>query len=542
MASSQKARSSLAERLADVLPKDVELDLHYISTPPTRCGAIFSPPPGSKPERTYCEKQFLAVSVKAQDRGGSPASVLAYAIEVYIYTTAHLTTVFVSKADSTGYISLLNIPRHASSPLRSVSTTFISWLVESRRRLGRTLMVSLFARAQDQYLFPGSIDNGRKHVLDDRSLVKWWCRVLDPLLAASPPAETVTNHEGHDSDGLLGPPRPSQGYLIVPGFDKFETASFLPQSHRSQSRDHKIWQPCHHPLFSIAPEPAAPPRCLVPHFPDDPKSRFLDDLDEELPDLSNSQVEVSPSKKGSGQWRSVKSLDQFWEMMAFRQECSSGRMVGFIWIKFFAFGEEEEGSARLQDLVDEDSLPSQSTTATTPPQRSIGAGRRKEQKLTGVIYPRLPRLRSSTSDSKSEKSAFYYWPRESRGELVLDEKGYERAHNLLLQLDFVSLDVARSSTHKWTEEVGAIAGRSGGWNKPVTGKRAEPNAPEVSTESTLCSTEQSHVGSHVKTLDVATIKKKRKPTDVGNPSGDLANERQVNTIPMSSIRKKPKPS
>ncbi|KAF2232849.1 hypothetical protein EV356DRAFT_504860 [Viridothelium virens] len=541
MVSSQDARSSLAERLAKVLPKDVELNLHHISTPPTRCGAIFSPPPGAKPERTYCEKQFLAVSIKAQHRDGSPAGVLAYAIEVYIYTTAHLTTVFVSKADSTGYISLLSIPRHESSPLRSVSTTFILWLVESRRRPGRTLVVSLFARAQDQYLFPGSIDNGKKHVLDDRSLVKWWCRVLDPLLATRPSEETVTNHESQDSDGLLGPPRPSQGYLIVPGFDKFETASFLPQSYRSQPKEHKSWQPCLHPLYSIAPEPAAPPRCLVPHFPDDPKSRFLDDLDEELPDLKNSQVEVSPSKKGSGQWRSIKSLDQFWEMMAFRQECSSGRMVGFIWIKFTAFG-EDEGSARLQDLVDEDSVPSQPTTATPPSQRSVGAGRRKEQKLTGVIHPRLPRLRSSISDSKTEKSTYYYWPRESRGEIVLDEKGYERAHNLLLQLDFISLNVATSSTEKWIEEVGAIAGRPGGWDKPVIGTAVEPNAPEVSTESMSSSTGQSHVGAHIKTLDMATIKKKRKPTDVGNTSGDTANESQVKDIPISSIRKKPKPS
>lgn len=52
-------------------------------------------------------------------------------------------------------------------------------------------------------------------------------------------------------------------------------------------------------------------RDVVPVFPDDPKARFLHDL------------------KGDGQL-STTTLGQFWELMEHRQECSSGRLVGFI--------------------------------------------------------------------------------------------------------------------------------------------------------------------------------------------------------------------
>jgi len=93
-----------------------------------------------------------------------------------------------------------------------------------------------------------------------------------------------------------------------------------------------------------------PPRCLIPHFPDDPKSRFLDELDDEM---SRSQA------KASGEWKTVKSLDVFWEMMAFRQECSAGRMVGFIWVVFTPeivddVGEPPASQASIQSSVMDD--------------------------------------------------------------------------------------------------------------------------------------------------------------------------------------------
>src|SRR5262249_43950856 len=128
-------------------------------------------------------------------------------------------------------------------------------------------------------------------------------------------------------------PPTAQAFVTIPGEDSIST--FLPTHVRSDPSLRTRWKHGH-PLREISSfGPVPPPRCLVPHFPDDPKARFLDELDEELRDaVPASQVTESPSKRGSGHWRSVRSLEQFWELMAFRQECSSGRLVGFIWLVF----------------------------------------------------------------------------------------------------------------------------------------------------------------------------------------------------------------
>lgn len=61
-------------------------------------------------------------------------------------------------------------------------------------------------------------------------------------------------------------------------------------------------------------------QCLIPRLPDDPKARFCDDLD--------------ASVDAQGRWRGVKTLEEFWELMGYRQECSAGRVVGFVWVVF----------------------------------------------------------------------------------------------------------------------------------------------------------------------------------------------------------------
>ncbi|KAK3073345.1 hypothetical protein LTS18_014451, partial [Coniosporium uncinatum] len=318
-------QAGLKELLVDALPRDFAFTFYHISTPPTKCAPLFSPPQGVKSERTYCESHLLNVSITPTN-GEKSEKVLVLAIEIFVYTTKRLTTLFVSKADSTGYLSLLSLPRAHASPLRSITSTFVSYLISHRQRPGVRFVVSLFARAQAQYLFPNSVENKRKHVSTDRELVRWWCRVLDPILQEHTPEQ----HNGEDAPNTDEDRQQttSQAYLIVPGEDS--TASFLPPNVRADPILRKRWKHGH-PLREIAPYPTASPRCLIPHFPDDPKARFLDELDEELP-TSTGQANDSPSKRGTGQWKSVKTLEQFWETMAFRQECSSGRLVGFIWI------------------------------------------------------------------------------------------------------------------------------------------------------------------------------------------------------------------
>ncbi|KAI9877876.1 MAG: hypothetical protein M1830_002584 [Pleopsidium flavum] len=563
---------SLIEKLAIALPKDVQFNIHHVSSYPTRCAAIYATPPGSKTEKTYCESHFLTVS---RTPSSTTDEVFIYAIEVLIYSTEHLTTLFVSKADSTGYIHLIETPAVVPSLLKTISSTLISHLVETRQRAGIKLVVSLFARAQDQYLFPGSIENSGKHVLDDRGLVRWWCKVLDPVLRQHPAEE---EYKGGDDGWDIVVSTRAKAYLIVPGCDKYETSSFFPPSSKADPPDRKRWSNAH-PLRQIATNPSGRPRCLIPHFPDDPKARFLDELDDELPDAQESQNINNQSKRyNNGQWKSVRTLEQFWELMAFRQECSSGRLVGFLWVVFTPpetlsrrdgqmSGESQASmfpdlsdlamlptplQSQQQDplsfppqtpehssyadplpLSPRTSSPIQPQSATKPlPQLSFLQSqpkrRPKKRPLTGPIVTRKPRIKGASSRSSSstqpEKTKHYSWPKSSRGQVVLSEKDYKRAMDLLLRLDFADQKVAASSTTRWVNEVAVIAGMRN-WGQLVVGKK-EPFA-------------EAFVTNKVNTLNNSTVKKKRKSNDTDGQCTTPSND-GVTMLSTELMRKKPK--
>lgn len=553
------ASPTLAEQLAKVLPKSSAIKLYHVSTPPSRESALYSAPPGLRPDRTYCESHFLSASINSNSASGTSKTreVLAFAIEVLIYSTAYSTTIFVSKADSTGYLHLLALPKGSASPLKEISSTFLTYLVDQRKRPGIPTVVSLFARAQDQYLFPGSVDNKGKHVLDDRGLVRWWCRVLDPLVGTS-------------SQENNGPWKTTHGYLTVPGLDKYETMSFMP---RVAGLSGPRWI-VGHPLEELSRhENEVPPSCLVPHFPDDPKSRFMDELDDEL---SSSQG------KAGGRWKSVKSLDQFWEMMAFRQECSAGRLVGFIWVVFTPTPLPEPEESVLGDsqstivtpvegengntLVGLPSLPpapitpntsfkASSQTAPTsspmkrmlspPPSQARLPGesprklvvRQKKKKLTGPIKPRQPRIKTKNrlySLERPENTPYYTWPPDSRGQIVLDEKDYKRMTELLLRLDFENLDLAVGSTRRWITEVRTGApGSTVGWGTSVTGMKESVVKNEIEKAG-------------IATLNMGLVRKKRKAgaddavATAPVPGDGTGSAPQVNVLSAGMVRKKAK--
>lgn len=535
-------RKMLKQLLAEVLPTGGTFGLYYVSTPPTSTSAIYSAPPGERPDRTYCESHFLAVSVYPKGNAAcSEASdeVLVFAIEILIYSTAYSTTLFVSKADSSGYLYLLNLPKGSPSPLKEISSTFLAYLVERRRRPGISSIVSLFARAQDQYLFARSIHNKRKHVLDDRGLVRWWCRILDPLLDDRERKNWQHVH----------------GYLTVPGLDTYEAKSFLPPMSAT-----KNWS-VGHPLKEISRFADAPPRCLVPHFPDDPKSRFLDELDDEL---SGSQG------KDNGQWKSVKSLDTFWEMMAFRQECSAGRLVGFIWVVFTPKLSEE--TRHIPNSLPVDSQLSFTSTLTEGDSRaglprssrrgvspgtsvapSTGSGspvkirrrpisaqspRRvaKKRELSGPVIPRQPRVKTHNRKQKATKpeiTPYYVWPADSRGQVVLEEKDYGRFHELLLCLDFANVKLAQEATKRWTSEVLASSPiEAQHWGTSVVGTKEPVAKAAAGTDG-------------VTTLSLGLVRKKRK--GIGEAAGAEASAveakaatLQVNILGAGMVRKKAK--
>ncbi|PTB69408.1 hypothetical protein BBK36DRAFT_1134197 [Trichoderma citrinoviride] len=557
----------LRGRLAAVLPKDYKFGIHHVSTPPTKVDALYSAPPGERPERTYCEKHFLSVSIDVADTvdTASPSEnttdqaqrkrVLVLGIEIFVYTTARSTTLFVSKADSTGFLDKLRLPKGAPSPIRQISATFIRYLVDKRRRKDVQFVVSLFARAQDQYLFPGSIEYPGKHVLDDRGLVKWWCRVLDPIVE-SPPS------------GNLSPWRNTKGYLLVPGLDTYETRAFIPRRAGAAS----CWS-LSHPLERISHYCRefdwVPPRCLIPRFPDDPKSRFRDELDEE--------IAKTKAMKTTGSWKTVKTLDMFWEMMAFRQECSSGRMTGFIWVVFDDLEDEPKQSGSDSVSVSSASVVTTSAagappetprkqravpnvTPTTTPRRlfplktdrSEGASTQSKRdpehedrktkkkkkksakvksKLRGPIKPRQPRIKTKQRNyllDRPVSTAYYYWPPQGRGERIMDEADYKRMHELLLRLDFATLEKATGSTRRWLSEVG-LGSR---WGFDVTGTR----------EMAAAADEPGQGAAPVNNLS-GFVKRKRADTtgeEAASPGETAGAGGVVNVLGDGLVRKRPK--
>lgn len=587
------ARSQLTDELAAALPKTTRYRVHHLSTPPTRCPAIFFAPPGEKPERTYCESHLLSVSIPL-----SPQSLQVFAIEVLIYTTEYLTTLFVSKADSTGYLHLLERPKGAQSPLKTISSVFLAHLLENRTRPGIKCVLSLFARAQDQYLFPGSIENAGKHVLDDRGLVRWWCRVLDTVLRHYPTKKNssviVDESEGNFEKQLR-----SKGYLIIPGCDVYETRSFLPASAKYESGEEARWAP-KDPLPLISRSPGLPPRCLIPHFPDDPKARFLDELDDELPENGASNGERPQRKGTTGRWRSVRNLEQFWETMAFRQECSSGRLVGFIWAVFTPVGLLAQSiqtsiadtkptlptpiQLQVQDITlaapESPSMSSQgdpsplSPLPSSPAQPSDPRGKtslapkprtkaKKQRKLTGLIPYRQPRIKGSVkprTTSEPERTKYYLWPSASRGEVVLAEKDYKRVNDLLLRLDYANKETAITSTERWIDEVSIAAARES-WGMSVEGAMELASSEDVkevkstSLNMTLVrkkkrvfaegdvqeSTNADHdLAAAPKVMDAVLVRKKPKltpnaPESSSNPVGN-----GINVLGAGLVRKKAK--
>jgi len=561
------ADTSLSDGLADVLPKDFKFRIYHLSTPPTKTLAIYSAPPNTRPDRTYCENHFLAVSINTSTdvSNANPedsSELLVFAVEVLIYSTAFSTTFFVSKADSTGYLHLLKLPKGTSSPLKTVSSTFVEYLVQNRQRIGIRSIVSLFARAQDQYLFPGSIENKGKHVLDDRGLVRWWCRVLDPVIV-----KCAKSIEGKKS--LYKNWENIKGYLVVPGSDS--AMSYLPLEARTGPMRDWRWK-IGHPLEEISRYPdGVPPRCLIPRFPDDPKARYLDDLDSEL-----------KSKSADGQWRSVKTVEQFWDAMTFRQECSAGRMVGFLWVVFtpenlrddFGFSADASESQNMDSqttvasgfapstssFVDVPSSPAtsfmpssqmlppspmKSFTEDFPPnsQQSFVSTqleedfpKQKRKKLRGPITPRQPKVKTKNSLQVSEfpvTTPYYSCPLDSRGQVVLAEKDYKRVTELLLRLDFANESLASQSSSRWINEVRSrVANSDDPWGTLIVGKHKVEVKVNVSSTG-------------VNSLGMGLVRRKRKP-ESQDASAVTASAQATSTTPAVNvlgagmIRKKPK--
>jgi len=165
-------------------------------------------------------------------------------------------------------------------------------------------------------------------------------------------------------------------------------------------------------------------RDVIPVFPDDPKARFLDDL------------------KTDGQLATT-TLSQFWELMEHRQECSSGRLVGFI-------------------------------SLCVAKHLAVEGG---EEDADGV---------------------------------VVDEKTFKRAYEMLLNGEYSSEEVASAATTRWIESLLAIVSKEG---KEKWGFDLIPAGKEHSVENGV---------------------------DMGKKRGAVEEVKPVNMLGGGLVRKKPK--
>ncbi|KAJ9240296.1 hypothetical protein DTO169E5_4084 [Paecilomyces variotii] len=515
------SKLELGDLLAEVLPKDVGITVRHVSTTPTQCDAIFSAPPGDEPEVTYRESHFLTISIKPDEN--ECREILVFGMEVLVYSTDRLTTLFVSKADSTGYLHLLKAPPKLSL-LRTISTTFLSYLVKTRQRPGIRLVLSLFARAQNQYLFPGSIDNSGKHILDDRGLIKWWCRAFDPILREHEP-ESSSKDKAILDQTVESAKSSATAYLIVPGCDKFETRAFFPPTAKTDDPNRPRWVNSY-PLHQICMNPEAPPRCLVPRFPDDPKARFLEDLDDELP----TSTDAGNSSETAGQWRSVKSLSQFWELMAFRQECSAGRLVGFLWLVVNPpglinsddmAGHQTRTSAdgvllsttlptgEASETIVNPSAPSGATQEAlenpVPPEST-----EDKDKLSAAI-PQLPNVSESIPPSNCTGGTHaFHWPEAGRGHVVLSDRDYKTANDCLIDQDFETQELAVASTKTWVDKVASLADELI-WGERVVGKKSINEGSSSQSET-------------ANLMDIGLVRKRKKEAKDDNTAAKTASD------------------
>lgn len=160
--------------------------------------------------------------------------------------------------------------------------------------------ISLFTRAEPQYLFPNSGKNKTKHILNGDELLKWWCKLINSIV--------------DDKDSQIFN-QVNQKMLFIPNSDKSSTSRYFSklentkcewgvgdifsqskEDTQNQKNDHKI------AIYNI------------PLLPDDPKGRFLEHL-----------VVENRAKKVS--------LTQFWVELGVRQEFRLGVVVGVIGIK-----------------------------------------------------------------------------------------------------------------------------------------------------------------------------------------------------------------
>lgn len=389
----------------------------------------------AEPVSTWLEHVVVTAAWKPAATGSER---LNYALELYVYTlpAQRAALVYVSKLDTTGYgpasvparvRAHLPAPQKHAPSLTAVLTAGALEYFASRTHWTASptpvdhVSTHVLARAQAAYLFPTSETQGRKHVLSDTTLIRWWRAVLSDVVyrrRIAVPKERV------------------DAYYVIPGYSRLDSHPLVPlvapmaNKNMPEDRDGRAamaqWVYGHPytrrgaqtddlpplPLHAHVNETrfTSMPKCpalqrrtiatLVPVFPDDPKGRFVDELCS-LAHEPGKLIHIDAPGKRTTVEREVlsectmlerTSPDGFWERLGFRQECNSGSAVGVFFVGTSALDIPSSAASATEGTVRKDGSDAEKkdVPATIPcdvPATSLGDATVKYRRETPAAQP-----------------------------------------------------------------------------------------------------------------------------------------------------------
>lgn len=329
-------RDALLQGLAG-LPGTRQFHVHVLVSSPRKHSNLY--PFAAPRPRTFLQDILVLVSEQATP---DAPRVFVSAIEASLYHVPSTSSavLYVSKVDSTGQ-------GKSPSPTQALVRALLTYYVDPTTRPLPVahLWVHLFARAQNQYLFPNSAEFPGKRPLTDLKLCAWWKRQLSSV------AQEVSTRA--DQTTCL------RMWYLLPGLGELEASHALDRVSATAIATSVPWSYGHpygemQDALPCSPigrgEKAAHIGHVIPWFDDDPKARFLD----EIAYTTDGEGVKSPERKrprtgraaqraeedaesgkegtkGEQTSRALKkvSLEEFWERMSFRQECIAGAVTGF---------------------------------------------------------------------------------------------------------------------------------------------------------------------------------------------------------------------
>ncbi|KZO93614.1 hypothetical protein CALVIDRAFT_472700, partial [Calocera viscosa TUFC12733] len=353
------------------LPGTRELQLVVLVTAPRRHAGLF---PYARPRvRGWVQDVLLLVFERSaeldlstpelqQQKQEGTACIAALEASLYLFPSTTSSILYIAKLDTSGLSS-------PPSPSAILARAFLSHLCAPSTRPTPVVWVHVFARAQGQYLFPNSSENGRKRVLGDARLCGWWKSLLQEVVREVLPEPGVTTgtavHTAASNKSYAA-------FYLLPGYSALEATRLLP----ARPTPPIPWTYAH--PYTLSPSPSSPSSSLppahplplpwpsahptqgiaglIPSFPDDPKARFVQELASDVdplaavprkrgnlkgPDPPQSGKNKSSQETGTGPGGGAEEkalartgVDEFWQLVPFRQECSSGAVTAFFVLVF----------------------------------------------------------------------------------------------------------------------------------------------------------------------------------------------------------------